>query len=36
MDRRDFLKHSKTVSCGVAAELTILPNAASVWGRTGQ
>jgi predicted dehydrogenase len=32
MDRRAFLKRSKNVTCGVAAGLTILPNAASVWG----
>jgi predicted dehydrogenase len=32
MHRRDFLKRSKNVTCGVAAGLTILPNAASVFG----
>jgi len=32
MDRRDFLRHSKAVGCGVAAGVTILPCAASVWG----
>ena len=32
MDRRDFLRRSKAVGCTAAAGLTILPNAASVWG----
>ncbi len=32
MDRRGFLRRSKAAGLGVAAGLTILPNAASVWG----
>ena len=32
MDRRDFFRRSKAAGLGVAAGLTILPNAASVWG----
>jgi len=32
MDRRDFLRHSKAAGLGVAAGLTILPKAASVFG----
>ena len=32
MDRRDFLRHSQAAGLGIAAGLTILPNAASVWG----
>ncbi len=32
MDRRDFLHRSKAAGLGVAAGLTILPKAASVWG----
>ncbi len=32
MDRRDFFRRSKVAGLGVAAGLTILPNAASVWG----
>jgi len=32
MDRRGFFRHSKAASLGVAAGLTILPDAASVWG----
>ena len=32
MNRRDFLRRSKATGLGVAAGLTILPSAASVWG----
>ena len=32
MDRRDFFRRSRAAGLGVAAGLTILPNAASVWG----
>jgi len=32
MHRRDFLRRSNAIGCTVAAGLTILPNAASVWG----
>jgi predicted dehydrogenase len=32
MDRRDFLRRSKEAGLGVAAGLTILPQASSVWG----
>jgi predicted dehydrogenase len=32
MDRRDFLRRTKAAGCAAAAGLTILPNAASVWG----
>ena len=32
MDRRDFFRCSKAAGLGVAAGLTILPNATSVWG----
>ncbi len=32
MDRRDFFRRSKAASLGVAAGLTILPHADSVWG----
>ena len=32
MDRRGFLRRSKAAGIGLAAGLTVLPNAASVWG----
>ena len=32
MDRRDFFRRSQAAGLGLAAGLTILPNAASVWG----
>ena len=32
MNRRDFFLRSKAASLGVAAGLTILPDASSVWG----
>src|SRR5271167_828147 len=32
MHRRDFLRQSKTAGIGLAAGVTILPRAASVWG----